>query len=422
MELQVTWRNLVAVAALAVIIGVLIGTSLDGSPGPQTERLDDASGLSTPAVVGAAQRDGLLPSESLLMIQGLKSRRLVIWPLLGDEPPHEIDTQVASLELLPDPGGTRVLYGTDRAVMVLDAGRRRATIVGVLPEGARLTAAQWSPDGSALAYVIRESAHLAAFYTRADGSADAQEMLNVHYGLGLDVGWLADGRPVVIYLGLGPVGGFETQIELYDPGTGERNPLPPDTAIIQPWSPWRSPDGTQQIYGTSEWEDMRYKGQCRTGPLVLLGPDWLQVAVQSGGAKYKVAFELEGLFMDWPTWLDDGRVIFRGTADPVCTPLDSGLYIGEIGRIPRKLVAAAPSYFASDESEKDSWSVAYALSPGQTHLAWTENDVEAQRSTIHLTALAGGPTEILFQTSPVTDPAPFAYRDQEMILHFIWLP
>jgi hypothetical protein len=369
-----------------------------------------------------AQRDGVLASDSLLMIQGLKSRQLVIWSLSGDAPPHVIDAQLATLELLPDPAGTRVLYGTDRAVMVLDVAQRRATIVGVLPVGASLTAAQWSPNGSDLAYVIRQDTRLIAYVTRADGSSDAHMMFETHYGLGLDVGWLADGRPVIVYLGLGPIGGFETQLRRYDPASGESLPLPPDTPIIQPWSPWRSPDSAQQIYGTSEWEDSRYKGQCKTGPLVLIGPDWLPVAARGDMQGYKVAFELKGLFMDWPTWLDDGRIVFRGIADPVCTPLGSGLYIGEIGHIPRKLVSAEPSYFA-DESEKQTWSVAYALSPGQTHIAWTDNDVEAQRSTIYLTALDGSSvTDILFQTPPVTDPAPFAYRDEEMILHFIWLP
>lgn len=422
MQLQITWRNIAVTVALAVIIGVVISTVRDNPPGSQTEMLNGAAGeLSTPAVIGAAQRDGRPASDALLMIQGLKSRRLVIWPLSGNTTPIEIDAQIASLELRPDPTGTRVLYSTDRAAMVLDVEQRRATIAGELPEGARLTAAQWSPDGSALAYVVLNDTRLTAYYTRADSLQEAEVMFETHYGLGLDVGWLRDGRPVVIYLGLGPVGGFETQLELFDPATSERLPLPPDTEIVQPWSPWRSPDGKQQIYGLSAWEDMRYKGKCRTGPLVLIGQDWLPVAVQSGGQEYKVAFELEGLFMDWPTWLADGRVVFRGIADPVCTPLDSGLYVGEIGHVPRKLVAAEPSYF-SDESEKQMWSVVYALSPDQTGIAWTDNDVEAQRSTIYLKSLDGGSTETLFQTPPVTDPTPFAYRDQVMILHFIWLP
>ena len=269
---------------------------------------------------------------------------------------------------------------------------------------------------------MRSGTHLIAYYTRLDNLQDAEAILDVHYGLGLDVGWLPDGRPVVIRLGLAAVGGFETQIELYDPASRELIRLPSDTEILQPWSPWRSPDGTQQIYGISQWEDSRYKGQCRTGPLVLVGHDWLRVAIESSGGEYQTAFELPGLFMDWPTWLADGRVVFRGIADPVCTSLDSGLYIGAIGQEPRQLVSAEPSYFA-DESDKQMWSVVYALNPDQSRIAWTENDVDTQRSAIYLAPLDGGGTpDRLFQTPPLTDPAPFAYRDQEMILHFIWLP
>jgi hypothetical protein len=69
------------------------------------------------------------------------------------------------------------------------------------------------------------------------------------------------------------------------------------------------------------------------------------------------------------------------------------------------------------------WSVVYALSPDQTHIAWTENDVNTQRSRIYLAPLEDARTpDLLFESPPLTDPTPFAYRDQEMILHFIWLP
>jgi len=281
---------------------------------------------------------------------------------------------------------------------------------------------QWSPDARSVAYVAQTADSLVAYYARAVGEQGAVEILRVPDGMYLDVGWLPDGRPVAITLGLGPVGGFEASLQAYDPTTGTTAWIASDSDLIQPWTPWRSPDGTQQIYATTTWEESRYRGACRSGPLALVGDLWLPVAILGGEADPQIAFAMEGMFMDRPFWLDDGRIIFRAIADPVCTSLESGLYIATIGGEPVQLVAAEPDYTA-DESDKVLWSTSFAVSPDQAQIAWTENDDTRQRALIHVMPLDGGPVATLFASPPIADDAiPFTFRDREMILYFIWLP
>jgi len=191
--------------------------------------------------------------------------------------------------------------------------------------------------------------------------------------------------------------------------------------VYQPWAPWKSPDGSQQVYSESSWEEARYKGTCQTGPLALTGDEWLYATVQGIVQPQHVIFEMEGMYLDRPTWLPDDRIVFRAVADDICTPQPSGLYVARIGQAPVKLVEAEPEY-VSDESDKLLWSTSYALDPSYTRIAWSENDLEAERSTIYVMPLAGGEPEVLFQTAPPDSTVAFAYRDSETILYFIWLP
>ena len=421
-----TWDWRYGALALAVVVagGWLLAGALAGqTPQSFVTALDDPTPVALAQITptGAAEADpsGLTPA--LLLVQGLKARRLVLVPLEGSSP-IEIDRGVMSWPLLPDPAGGKVLYATERAVMVLDIHNRRATMVGTLPEGGRVVVGQWSPDGEAVAFVVQAEDALIATYARADGRDDPVELMRGPDGLDLDVAWLADGRPVVLTLGLGPVGGFKTYRRLVDPATGESTLLPPDTSLIQPWMPWRSPDGSQQLYTTTTWEDARFHGACRTGSLGLAGAEWLPSHAVRPDASLTIAFEIEGLFMDRPFWLDDGRIVFRAIADPVCTTLESGLYVARLGDEPEPLVAAEPDYVA-DESDKVMWSTSYALSPDQARIAWTENDDGGQRAYVWVMPLDGGERESLFTSAPVPpDAVPFSFRDREMILYFIWLP
>jgi hypothetical protein len=362
------------------------------------------------------------PPPALALIQGLKARRLVLLPLDGTGAPLEIDRSVQLWPLLPSPDGTRLLYGSAGAVMVFDATARRAVIVGELSDGDRLLTAQWSPAGDAVAYVVRTGPYTVARYALADGPTPPVELLRAPAGLDVDVGWLPDGRPVALYLGLGPVGGLQPFYRLYDPVTRSFAVLPAQDAdqVLQPWAPWRSPDGTQQVYTVSTWQDARFRGGCRTGPLGLADGSWLAAYVLSPG-EMRLAFEVKGLFMDRPTWLNDGRVLFRAIADPACAVGQSGLYIGRPGETPVRLVTVSPDPL-SDEANKAPLGIAYAIDPAQTYLAWSENDSAARRSAVYLMPLAGGTVQTAYRTaSPPDDAQPFAYRDQEIILHLVWL-
>lgn len=360
---------------------------------------------------------------ALALIQGLKARRLVLLPLDGTSTPLEIDRGVQVWPLLPSPDGTRLLYGSAGAVMVLDVLARRAVIVGEVPEGGRLLGAQWSPAGDAVAYVVQTAQHAIASYAPADGSALPVELLRVPAGLDLDVGWLPDGRPVALYLGLGPVGGLQPFYRLYDPVTRSFTLLLAEDAdqVIQPWAPWRSPDGTQQVYSMSTWENTRYRGTCRTGALGLADDTWLPAYTLSSREAQLLAFEVKGLFLDRPLWLRDGRIVFRAIADPACAGGQSGVYAGRLGEAPVRLVSSEPDY-SLDDAERVLWSTAYAVNPAQTHIAWSVNDSAGQRSAVHIMPLTGGAVQTAFSTPPLpADAPPFAFRDQEMILHLVWV-
>ena len=60
-----------------------------------------------------------------------------------------------------------------------------------------------------------------------DGSQPARKMFSTPRSLPIDVAWLADGRPVTIFLGVGPVGGLEARMWVYDWLADLRAPLPP---------------------------------------------------------------------------------------------------------------------------------------------------------------------------------------------------
>ncbi len=432
MHAQRRFPVLVALALLLAGIGFIAARRDAGSP--RTELLP-AGEQEHPRAVAEAIRLAPTPagpSGSLVLIQGLKAQRLVVWPLDGSTPPQEVDRSVNIWPLLPSPDGTRVLYGTQHTVMVLDVAARRANIVGTLPPYGRLIHAQWSPDNRALAYIVQTPLYLSSYYTLPDGSVDARLMLEVPQGLDLDVGWLPAGDPVSITVGLAERGGLQPVYHHFNPATGITTVLPVDTPIIQPWSPLRSPDGTQQIYATKTWDEARYQGTCRTGPLALAGAEWLSFSVRST-ASHATVFEIAGLFMDRPTWLDDGRIVFRAVADPVCTTLESGFYVGRVGEAPLRIINAEPQYVA-DDADKLLWSASYALSPDQTRIAWNENDMLAQRSRIYVKPLppptgdlsasqAGNDARtLLFETAPPASDAPFAFQDEQMVLYFVWLP
>lgn len=410
--------------ALAGSVTLLVAATMRLRPGDAPLSPAARQILLTPAVPspGSPSTPDPLP-PTLALIQGLKAQRLILLPLDGVSAPLEVDRGVQVWPLLPSPDGTRLLYGTAGAVMALDTGARRAAIVGELPEGGRLLGGQWSPAGERIAYVVQTATETLAFFAPADGSAPPVELMRVPAGLSLDVGWLPDGRPVALYLGLGPVGGLQTFYRLYDPVSGEFGVLPPGSleTVIQPWAPWRSPDGAQQVYPVSTWENARFRGACRTGPLGLADATWLPAYVLTRDGTRPLAFDVKGLFLDRPIWLRDGRVIFRAIADPVCARGESGVYIGRPGETPTRLLAVEPDD-ALDDVDRLLWSISFAVDPAQTQIAWSENNSAAQSAVVRVMPLAGGPAQTVFTTSPLSaDSPPFTFRDQEMILYLVWL-
>lgn len=428
---RLSWRNLGAVAVVMVVIGLLIASAGGRSEPDSSENV--ALGyvpLVTPTPIPRTVRIPDLPqpgggsnNSALVMVQGLVERRLVIWPVSGVKPPLAVDHHVAVWLLMPDPTRSRVLYHTDRAMMVLDLDVQRAHIVGELPPESTIIAAQWSPDGRAVAYVVESGNNWIAYTTLANGSQAAAEMLRVPRGLPLDVAWLADGRPVAIYMGVGPVGGLEAQYWLYDPATGEGLPLSPEVETFQPWSPWRSPDGRHQVYPMASWGRVRYGEACIEGALGLVGSEWLYLtSLGARGTPRAVAFAIDNMYLDRPTWLSDGRVVFRGVADRACKAAGSGLFVARLGGEPRRIVTIEPVFDSGDPDEL-LWSVPYAVSPDQQSVAWVKNDVQAGRSTVFLSPIDGeAPAQTLFETGPITSREPFAFHDQEMILQLLWLP
>jgi hypothetical protein len=421
------WRHtLLALVILGAGSWVLL-TLASSEPSAAIEPLaHGVSARSTATAIAAELQSGLpggaSPRSALVMVQGMVDRRLVIWPLHGRSPAQEIDIHVRTWPLLPDPAGMRLLYATDNTVMVFDTVSGKATIIGELPtEDCLFESAQWSPDGRAIAYVVYTNQRGLAYYARADGSTLAVPFQSVPRGMSLEVAWLADSHPAAVSLGVGALGGLEAHVEIYDPTLNVNFLLPPDTVAFQTYAPQRSPDGKQQVFSIYHWDETRYQGACRTGPLGRTNDRWLFLTWQRFSKGFDIAFEVEGLFMDWPTWLDDGRVLFRGMATEACPEVETGLYIGTPDETPVRLVRTGPSASA-DDSDKLLWSMSYALSPDQTYVTWTQNDEAARQSTVQLTALATGQTTTLFATTPEPDADPFHYVDNQMILHFTWLP
>jgi hypothetical protein len=441
---RLTGRHVVIAALLVALASIAILSSSSGPSHSRTELLPGIDLFGESAASSAAelrQTPAYNPgAEALVVIQGLTARRLVLWPLDGSTPPQEIDHHIdiyALQPLLPSPDGTRVLYGTEHTVMVLDVHARRSIIVGLLPANSNLLYAQWSPDSRAIAFVVQTPLRLVSYYTLADGTVDAQGMLDVPYGLSLDVGWLPDYTPVSMTLCVGIRGGLETLYYRFDPASGitenltdvltenlvDAAPTPPLT-VIQPWSPRRSPGGMLQVYAAKSWEETRYQGTCRTGPLAISDNTWLAQTLRTVNYQDQIAFEIDGLYMDHPTWLDDGQIVFRAIADPICTDLESGFYLTTLGQTPIQIIHAEPEYI-SDEENKLLFTSTYALSPDQSRIAWIYNDITSARSIAYALPLddpVNASPEALLETGMPSADVPFAFQDEEMILYFAWLP
>jgi hypothetical protein len=158
----------------------------------------------------------------------------------------------------------------------------------------------------------------------------------------------------------------------------------------------------------------------------LADAEWISITT-SGGSPLKqrqTAFELHNVWLDDMTWLRDGRVLMRGLAYEACAPAQSGLYLGRVGEEPEQIVQIASPYATSDAESGDLLQgVTYALSPDQSLLLWTDNDVQAGRGTIRRMSVDGGDVETLFQTNPPEPGAPpYAFQDRAMILALVWLP
>lgn len=417
----------------SVLVGLLLGIGLAASgvwrAAPDRARTESL-GVAGPAptIAQTAQPAALTPTlpapaEALLLVQGLTAHRLVLWPLDGGAP-VEIDRGVSARPLIVSPEGQRVIYGTQGAALVLDVPAHRAAIVGSFAGGGQLITAQWSPDGRQVAYVVQQGAGLIAYLARADGTADARIMGTTSAGLDLDIAWTGQGDPVLLTLGVGPSGGLARIAQRFDPISGALIVLPDTTPLLQLWDPRRAPDGAAQVFALRSWDEARYHGRCGSGPLGLVGTEWLPVALRMLSPQLSIAFEVEGLYFDQPTWLADGRIVFRAVADTVCTAQRSGVYMARLGETPAPIVEAEPDYVA-DDADKPLWVTSYALSPDQSRLAWTEHAVGAHYATVYARALAGdpaaNPVETLLVITPAPDPDPFAYRDDHLVLQMVWL-
>lgn len=426
MPLEFSWRKLTIIASAALVLILVFVLNEDDPPTASTESVGFVPSVTvTPLPV--AQYNTVVPynlpgdsspTSALVMIQGLADHRLVIWSLTGEDEPQEVDRHVSMWPLLPDPTDSRVLYSTKGTMMVLDVRDQRADIVGELPDGGVVSLAQWSPDGRAVAYVVNTQGHDIAYYTLADGSRKAVEMKRVTRGLALDVAWLEDSRPVTISMGVGPVGGLEAYYELYDPVTSSQVLIPPDTPVLQPWTPWRSPDGSQQLFLPNS-SDVHISS-CKTGVLAVTGSEWLHLTAIMDISNYETAFRIDNVVLDRMSWLRDGRVLMRGMAEEACAPKANGLYVARLHEKPQQIVSSQVAYTKQD-SEGVVVSIPYALSPDQKLVAWAENDLSSETSTVYLTPLAGGEGEYLFQTGSPDPAIPFDFQDRLMILHFVWL-
>jgi hypothetical protein len=425
---KLSGRGLLIAALLCFLAGMAVVIQEDhNEPRADVITLGFADSTPTPtpipvAVAALNLPGGASPSSALLMVQGMVERRLVIWPLDGHSEPQEIDRYVNLFPILLDPTHQRVLYSTYNAVMVLDLAAGRATMIGELDDKGQIALAQWSPDGSAVAYVVGSVDSNDAYYATADGMHEAELIATIRNGLPLDVAWLPDGRPVTISMGLGSLGGLEPHYRVYDPSVQSYNNLPDDIEIIQPWTPWRSPYGAYQIYATSYWNQYRRERSCRTGSLSVTNQKWVYVAVLGGDDMEKHAtFEIHNVMLGRSTWLHDGRIVMQGIAEEACAPHASGLYVAELGQQPVQIVQTDPVYLRDGDNEI-LWGMPYSMSPDETLIAWAQNDSAAQQAVIRLTPVNGGESQSLFQTAPVTNTEPFVFEDQDMILSFTWLP
>ncbi len=410
----------VALIAAAMVIGALL---LDRPAEPSSVAVGYVP-RPRATMVPRYPREYVLPggvsdTSALVMVQGSVLRRLTVWSISGNTPPVEVDRGIHPYPLLPNPARTRVLYSAGRALMVLDVAARRAQIVGEVPDGGSVIAAQWSPSGRMIAYVVQLEDERVSYLAWQDGSQPARKMFSTPRSLPIDVAWLADGRPVTIFLGVGPVGGLEARMWVYDWLADLRSPLPPGVKPLQPHAPWRSPDGSVQLYPLSGAPDRRVIGGCPTSGVGVAGPEWLSV-VEAGGTLPEVAFEKARLLLDRPTWLQDGRVLVRGMASAACNG-GSGLYVGVPGGTLNRLISARSTLDAFDlGGALDGFP--YAVSPDEQFAIWADTDLEAARSTIYRTHLRDGASEALYQTPDRYVEAPTVFKDREMIVGMVWLP
>ncbi len=364
---------------------------------------------------------GVTDTSALVMVQGSVTRRLTIWSLGNGAPPVEIDRGLRSSLLLPNPAGTRVLYSAGSAVMVLDVPARRAQIVGELPEGGDLIAAQWSPNGQMIAYVVQLAGERVSYVAWQDASQPAREMMRAPRGLPLDVAWLGDGRPVTIFMGIGPVGGLEARPLMYNWMTDERVLLPADVKpLLQPYDPGRSPDGREQLFPMID-TSIRPVGGCPTGRIGLFGEAWLPVAQAGSGVPHDVAFEEKQVLLGRPTWLQSGDVLVRGMASAACGGSGSGLYLGAPGEPLRQLARAATTLDAYSADGAVS-GLPYAVSLDERYVVWADADLAAQRSIVYRTRLDDGQTETLYRTPIRAADSPMEFKDREMVVDLVWLP
>ncbi|HML24268.1 MAG TPA: hypothetical protein PKD09_21615, partial [Aggregatilinea sp.] len=304
---------LMIAAALILAVAVARGrTQNPATPRPAIEPTVPPTPTATPIALSDLP-GGAFQDSVLVMIQGIVERRLVVWPLAEGGTPREVDRGIALWPLVPNPAGTQIIYRAANALMALDVAAGRAWIVAELDTDANIRAVQWSPDGAALAFAVESGGVQTAYYLPA-ASRDPVAMLQAPEGLPVDVAWLEDGRPAAVVMGIGPVGGLQANMMLYDPATGERRALSPDVTLIQPYAPWRSPDGQHQLYALSS-SDRVQSSVCRTTGLGLADENWVYLEISGTGILRTIAFEIHNMTIDLATWLPDGRVVMRAIAD-----------------------------------------------------------------------------------------------------------
>ncbi|WP_119068134.1 hypothetical protein [Aggregatilinea lenta] len=407
----------VLVVALSFVAVAVRGQAPNSEPlRPGIEPTVPPTPTATPVAVTPLP-GGASPDSALVMIQGIVERKLVVWPLDEGGAPREVDRGVALWPLIPDPAGTQVIYRTTNALMALDVSAGRSLIVAELDTDDLILAVQWSPDGAALAFVVETGGVQTAYYMPRD-TRDLTAMLQAPAGLPVDVAWLDDGRPAAVVMGIGPVGGLQANPMLYDPVTGERRALSPDVALVQPYAPWRSPDGQHQLYALAS-SDKVQSSVCRTAGLGLADDGWVYLEITGTSLLRTIAFEIRNMILDLAVWLPDGRVVMRAIADEGCAPGATGIYVARLGEQPRQLVATGP--FVTRDDNDIVWGASFDLSPDRTQVAWVKNDVEARQASVYLTPVDGGETSLLF-AAPAPPNGAFTFEDTAAILDFLWLP